>query len=270
MQQYPMTRQRASRGMTLVELLMVMAIFSVVMMAVISLFIPAVKSTAVQTQVTDVQSNLRLAMTRMTQDLLTAGFLTGTAAPIIFEGTVPTAPDYINQDFTIQTRAVGGGFARVVSASSSVLTLSQSAMVDNFPQDCFIRLYEPVSATELEGVVYQVTAKGANTLTISPAAGVTIPDETVVVRIRDNSQPAMQTIRYRLIDNSLVRVVNDSTQLLARNVGNINFRYEYSPSGRVSKVNVTLEGETKALGTDAISSQKTRELQSSVALRNTF
>ncbi len=63
------------RGMTLVELLMVMAILSVVMMAVMSLYIPVVQSTAAQTQVADVQDNLRLALKTMTRDLLTGGFL---------------------------------------------------------------------------------------------------------------------------------------------------------------------------------------------------
>lgn len=272
-----LTGRQTSRGMTLVELLMVMAIFSVVMMAVISLFIPAVKSTAVQTQVTDVQSNLRLALNRMTQDLLTAGFLTGTSAPVFFEGDVnPDDPD----DFTIRTRSVGSGFARVVGSStgvgSTVLTLSQAAMVGNFPPNCKVRLFEPISAKEVVAdSVYEVTTTGTNTLTID--ADVTVPDEAVVIRIKDGAQPAMQTIRYQMLDgdgdgtpDSLVRVVNGETQYLARNLSRVNFAYEYSTSGRVNKVNVTLEGETEALGNDVVTGQKTRELQTSVTLRNTF
>lgn len=269
--------RHATRGMTLVEMLVVMAIFGIVMLAVMSLFIPAVRSTAVQTQVTDVQSNLRLAMDRMTRDLLTAGFLVGNDDPVIFEGTVPTAPDFVNKDFTIQTRSVGSGFARVVGGTSSVLTLSQPAMSQNFPVGSKVRLFESVTAVELEDKVYTIDAQGGSSLTINPSAGVIIPDETVMVRIKDNSQPSLQTIRYRLIDedgdgndDTLVRIVNGNTQFLARNVRNATFGYEFSGSGRVNKINVRLEGRTEAVGNDAIGGQKSRQLQTSVNLRNVF
>lgn len=266
--------RNAARGMTLVEMLVVMAIFGIVMLAVMSLFIPAVRSTAVQTQVTDVQSNLRLALNRLSMDLLTAGFLIGDDDPIIFESGTIDDP----VDFTIQTRAVGSGFARVDSATSTVLTLSQPAMVDNFPDGSKVRIFESVTATEVEGVVYTITqGPGSDELTISPAAGATIPEEAVVVRIKDAAQPALQTIRYQLSDqdgdgnnDTLIRTVNGATQLLARNVSNVNFAYEYSGSGRVNKIDVALTGRTEAVGNDAIGAQKTRTLQTSVTLRNVF
>ena len=66
---------RDKRGMTLVELLLVMAIFSVVTLALMSLYIPTEQSTIAQTQVSDVQDNLRLALKVMTRDILHAGFL---------------------------------------------------------------------------------------------------------------------------------------------------------------------------------------------------
>lgn len=266
--------RNAACGMTLVEMLMVMAIFGIIMLAVMSLFIPAVRSTAVQTQVTDVQSNLRLALNRMSMDLLSAGFLIGDNDPIIFESGTTDDP----VDFTIRTRAVGNGFARVESATATVLTLSQPAMVDNFPNGSQVRIFESVTATEVEGVVYTVTqGPGSDQLTISPAAGVTIPEEAVVVRIKDNTQPSLQAIRYQLSDedgdgvnDTLTRTVNGATQFLARNVSNVNFGYEYSGTGRVNKIDVTLTGQTEAVGSDAVGSQKTRVLQTSVNLRNVF
>ncbi len=66
---------RSRRGMTLVELLLVMAILSVVTLALMSLYIPTYQSTIAQTQVSDVQDNLRLALKVMTRDILHAGFL---------------------------------------------------------------------------------------------------------------------------------------------------------------------------------------------------
>ncbi len=274
MRRFFMKHRHASCGFTLVEMLLVMAIFGIVMLAVMSLFIPAVKSTAVQTQVTDVQSNLRLAMNRVTQDLLTAGFLIGDDDPIIFESGTVDDP----KDFTIQTRAVGSGFARVVGSSSTELTLSQADMVQNFPNGSKVRLFESVTATELEGVIYTATqGPAANQLTINPAAGVPIPEEAVVIRIKDDTQPAMQTIRYRLSDSdgdgtidSLLRIVNGDAQFLARNVSDVDFEYKHAGTGRVHKINVLLTGQTQAVGTDAVSTAKTRELQTSVTLRNVF
>jgi len=283
MRKFLLKPRHASRGMTLVEMLLVMAIFAIVMLAVMSLFIPAVKSTAVQTQVTDVQSNLRLAMNRITQDLLTAGFLIGDDDPIIFE----SGTDKDQEDFTIQTRAVGSGFARIreetdcgttIPVSSTVLPLSMGAMVDNFPVGSKVRLFESVTAVELEGAVYTVASKDSCKLTLDGVGvGVPIPEEAVVIRIKDDTQPAMQTIRYRENDSdgdgntdSLVRIVNGDTQILARNVSDVNFLYEDSASGRIHKVDVVVTGQTEAVGTDAVSSAKTRVLQTSVTLRNVF
>ena len=270
-----LTNRDTSRGITLVEMLMVMAIFSIVMMAVMSLFIPAVKSTSVQTQVTDVQSNLRLAMNRLTQDLLTAGFLTGTTDAIIFESGTEKDP----VDFTIQTVAVGSGFGRVESASDPKLTLTQPSMVNSFPNGSTVRLFEPVSATELvPGVVHTVSNAGVlpGVLEISNFPGGGVPAETIIVRVRDAGQPVLQSIRYRLLDSdgdgtadALVRIVNGATQFLARNISSVNFAYS-TPGGRINRVDITLAGQTDAVGTDAISSAKTKVLRTSVKIRNVF
>lgn len=271
-----MENRHPERGLTLVEVLMVSAILGIVMLAVMSLFIPAVKSTAIQSQVTDVQGNLRLGMNRMTQDLLTAGFLTGTTAPIVFETGIMDDP----VDFTIQTVAVSSGFGRVTSASSPTVTFSQPSMVNSFPNGSIVRLFEPVSATELvPGDVYTVSNADstAGTIDISGFPGGGVPRETVVIRIKDAAQPVLQTIRYQLQDtdadgapDALVRIVNGATQFLARNVADITFGYEHSGSGRVSMVEVSLQGQTGDFGDDAVSEQKTRELKTSVSLRNTF
>ena len=60
-------RKHGSRGMSLVELMLVMAILSVVMLAVMSLYVPAHQSTVAQSQVSDVLGNLRLAAATMTR-----------------------------------------------------------------------------------------------------------------------------------------------------------------------------------------------------------
>jgi len=279
------------RGMTLVEVILVMAILSVVMLAVMSLYIPAQRATVVQTQVTDIQSNLRLAMNRLSQDLLTAGFLV-TGQPIVFESGTTDDP----LDFTIRTRIVGQGFGRVMGVSAGTgaaevtLTMASADMVDNFPVGSLVRLVEPVSTRECDESdvadpakrVYTVVAVGANTLDLDdPNGGLSPGDinpEAVVLRVVSNTQPPVQTIRYRHADtngdgtrDALLRIVNDETQFLGRNVSNVNFTYSYAPTGRVRRVDVFLSGQTKQLvAGDAIASAKTRGLESSVTLRNVF
>jgi prepilin-type N-terminal cleavage/methylation domain-containing protein len=288
-----------SRGMTLVEVIVVMAILSVVMMAVMSLYVPAQRSTVVQTQVTDIQTNLQMAMKRITQDLLTAGFLT-TGDPVVFEnGTDNPA------DFTIRTRLVGGGFGRVASVAASTetdcevqLTLTTADMAGEFPLNSQVRLFEPVSTRECDEDneadpakrvyrVGKVVVSGDSTLvdlddpnTPAELAVGDVSAETVMVRVANAAQPALQTIRYRFVDgngdgtaDALVRIVNGNTQFLARNVSGVNFLYSYtdSSSPKVQRVDITLSEQTKELvANDAIAGAKTRTLQTSVMLRNVF
>ena len=290
--------QQKEKGLTLVELLMVMAIFGVVMLAVMSLFIPAVRSTSTQTQLADVQSNLRLAMDRMTKDLLLAGFLVdpdydagGTldSGPVYWEGDVsPNDTD----DLTIRTRAISDAFARVVGYNSGTLAISDPEMASAFPAGSSVRLFAPMVAMELEGVDdasydendpsyyddYVYTVNGQTTITIdgenytglvlnSPPADV--PTEAVLLKVRDNSQPPMQTIRYRLNNGALERIVNGQTQILARNVDSLSFEYGES-LGAVKRVDITLAGQTTGLSGDVISGPKQRTLQTSVTLRNVY
>lgn len=284
-----LTRNRQScRGMTLVELLLVMAIFGVVMMAVMSLYIPTHQSTVVQTQVADVQGNLRLAMDRITQDLLVAGFLV-TGEPIVFDAAEPDD----DQDFTIRTRLVSSGFGRrhptigAESVASGVrITLSQPEMAGHFSAGSKVRLFNPVAMRETgpaydetdetlaRNHVYTVTDVNATTGTVTIDTGLgpgDIAPETVLVRVRDDSQPPLQTIRYRFNSGALERIVNGETQFLARNLTAVSFAYERNIQNFVRSVTVSLTGETRALKeNDAIAGAKTRELQSTVTLRNVF
>ena len=269
--------------MTLIEVIMVMAILSIVMMAVMSLYIPAVQSTTVQTQVTDVQSNLRLAVDRMTRDLLMAGFLVA-EEPIIFESGTVDDP----VDLTLRTRSLIGGFGRVTSATNtsttSVLTMSSSDMLSYFPDETSVRLFNPVDMSELveydeadaalaQQHVYAVKAGAVGVVTINHGGilnGISPSEfeEALLIRVRDNQQPPLQSIRYRIVDGSLQRTINGTTvQILSRGVNALQFSYDRSTaSGRVNKVGFTLQGQTKEFkGTI-----KTRQLRSSVTLRNVF
>ncbi len=270
-----------SRGMTLVELLVVMVILSVVMMAVMSLYIPVQQSTVTQTQVSDVQSNLRLAANRMTKDLLIAGFLVPDN-PIIFEASASQPPQrtLIIDDFTIRTRAVSNSFARVSSAADASgdirLTVTDSEMVDLFPVGSKVRLFEPMTGDELLATtgtdperVYEVTDTGTGTIDIDNGTVVIKADivpETVVLKVKDSGEPPLQTIRYRLVDGALTREVNGNVQFLARNMDSVLFGYDKTPEGRVRRVDILLTGATDAFK----DGPKSRQVDTSVSLRNVY
>ncbi len=272
------------RGFSLVEMIIVMAMLGVVIMAVMSLFIPAVRSTSVQTQVSDVQANLRLAMNRMTEDLVLAGFLVnpgdvtggGAAGAIFWEGDVSLKD---TDDLTVRTRTIGNSFARVIAYNSGTLGLSDADMASAFPQGTSVRLFEPMTAEEVDGVVYSVDTNTTTAvigtvtypvLTVSPTPP-DVPKETVVLKVKDNAQPPLQTIRYRVNNGALERIVNGSTQILARNVESVLFNYEDSTSGAIKRVDITLTGQPVGLSGGGIeSSAKDRQLQTSVALRNVY
>jgi prepilin-type N-terminal cleavage/methylation domain-containing protein len=287
---------KTCRGFSLVEMIVVMAILSVVMMAVMSLYIPAQRSTSMQTQVTDVQSNLRLALNRLTEDILTAGFLIG-GEPII-NNTATT--------LTIRTRLSGRGFARTKAPAADStaghfdITLSDPGMASFFPKGTKIRLFNPMSnrevfkpgealdsatesayaayeadPTKCAARVYEVVGRSGAILSINTGAinlgKADIDLETVIVRVRDTNQPPVQTIVYQLVGGTLQRVVNGNTQFLARNVSAINFEYTPGLSGYVRRVDLRITGQTGSLpGNDITSAQKTRVLESSATVRNVF
>jgi type II secretory pathway pseudopilin PulG len=297
--------------MTLVELIMVMAILSVVMMVAMSLYIPMHQSTAAQTQVSDVQSNLRLALNTMTRDLLTAGFL-ASRNPIVFPDA---APDFASEtltsigdttntsDFIIRTRAVGDGFGRIITEPApatapsylgNIFTVSVAdlEMDSNFPNGSKVRIFGSMNGNELIASINGTVSSANRVVTVSnadttnstidfdvSAASLTAAEkdelevglvEAVLVRVRDDSQPSLQTIRYRLNNGALERIINGSTQILARNVSAVTFNHNWTPQNRVNRVDIKLTGKTKALKNDASSGEKTREVETSVRLRNIF
>jgi hypothetical protein len=153
-------------------------------------------------------------------------------------------------------------------------------MVAFFPVGSKVRLFEPMTGDELNfgtgsdsDRVYTVTATGTNTIDIDPGTVVTKAEvlaETVILRVRDDSQPPIQMIRYRLVDGALTREVNGNVQYLARNMDSVYFDYVKTPEGRVHQVDILLAGKTKALKNDAISGAKTRQVNTSVSLRNVY
>ena len=284
-------RLQSSRGFTLVEMLVVAAIFAIVVMAVFSLVIPTQQSTVAQTRVADLQQGLRLALNVMTQDLLKAGFLV-LDDPITFEGNPTGTPASDPDDFTIRTRIIGHDFGRVAidtaadanvilgDANAGVVSDVEKEMDKNFPNGCKVRLFEPLSTNELTPVtVYTVTNSNLSDGLIAIGSHPALSAETLIVRLANASTPSMQTIRYRLNAGTLERIINQGTaaeqkQILARDIAGVNFGYEWTPASspprKVRRVDILLRGQTQALKNDAVSGAKERDMQTSVTLRNVF
>ena len=271
--------------------MVVTAIFAVVLMAVFSLVIPTQQSTVAQTRVAELNQGLRLALNVMTQDLLTAGFLV-LNDPITFQGNPTGSPASDPDDFTINTRIIGSDFGRVAidtaadadvvlgDANAGVVSDLEKEMDRNFPNGCKVRLFEPLSTNELTPVtVYTVTNSNLSDGLIDIGSHPLLSAETLIVRLAGDDTPSMQTIRYRLNNGALERIINQGTtaeqrQILARDIAGVNFSYSWTPASspprKVRRVDILLRGQTKALKDDAISGAKERDMQTSVTLRNVF
>ena len=164
-----------NKGFTLVEVIIVMMILSVVMTAVLSLVVPAQRSTTVQSDLSTVQGGMRVALERVTKDFRNAGFLFA-GAPITSGGyPVNTTPsetvtvDASVNPLTINTKAVSGVFGRVAEVPTSTadtFDLVYPAQSRNFPVDSYAAVVEPVNGlllgdNSVPGNVYRVIASNS-------------------------------------------------------------------------------------------------------------
>ncbi|MDX9708471.1 MAG: prepilin-type N-terminal cleavage/methylation domain-containing protein [Trichloromonas sp.] len=264
---------KSNKGMTLVEVLVVAVILSVVVMAVMSLYIPTVQNTAIQTEVSDVQSNLRLAIDRMTDDLLSAGFLVKKLA---------TNQDAIEVDatgFTIFTALVGSSFGRTtVNASGDTIKLTNKEMVNNFKEGSALRLINPINPQKtVSEEVYLVKNLNINnqTLTLDKQINPSLGSENIVIVGATQGTDIIHEIRYQIEDGSLTRTVDGKKQFLARGIENFTFdkvdeTFFFGGEEIIlsSRMDITLTGQTEERIINNTPKTITRTLQTSVTLRN--
>jgi prepilin-type N-terminal cleavage/methylation domain-containing protein len=273
-------RFRSDRGMTLVELIVVMAIFGVVVSAVYSLLIPVQQSTVAQTRVVDVQDNLRLVLDRMTKDLRMAGLLIN-GQPL--RGDAVNTPPAATS-FTIRTRSVQGVCARVaeIVANPGNYQVFPAEMAGAFVSGGPVRIYDALNPANSASGTVTINQGGTpgdyadDTLSFSFAPPDIDNPVFILVRLNSATDPDEQTITYRHepADRSLRRVLNEGvagqehSQILATGISAVNFTYEFGDYGYYRQVNIMLEGKTRALKDDALSGEKTRRLNTSVTIRN--
>lgn len=273
-------RLGSDRGMTLVELLLVMAIFGVVVAAMYSLLIPVQQSTVAQTRVVDVQDNMRLALDRMSKDLRMAGLLIN-GQPL--RGDAANTPPAATS-FTIRTRSVQGVCARVaeITANPGNYTISPPEMAGEFVSGGPVRVYDALNPNNSASGTVTINQSGTpadysdDTLSFSFAPPDVDNPVFILVKLGSATDPDEQTITYRhnAAERALRRILNEGvagkeqSQILATGISAVNFAYEFGDYGYYRQVNIMLEGKTQALKDDALSGEKTRRLNTSVTLRN--
>jgi prepilin-type N-terminal cleavage/methylation domain-containing protein len=292
-----------THGFTLVEMIVVMAIMSVVVMAVMSLFIPAQRATVVQTQLADVQSNLRLSIERITKDIRNAGFLVPSNTAI----TGYNAATLDSSSLVITSRsAVSGRFGSLTDyaggSGADEYTLLYEDQVRFFRPGDFVAFLHPLSGNVLGGAYFKVSATDIpnKTVTIKTSGGSDLsatqkeavnatfnepnnllllaPDPSVLPASytqTDLNNNMIRTITYALENGTLTRVVSpplepggNTKQYLARNISDLRFLVEEDADGDVFKVTIEVEGETGQVSSDAVGSAKSKRYRTVVSLRN--
>lgn len=294
-------KTKLTDGFTLVEIIVVMAIMSIVMMAATSLLIPFKRSSVVQTQLGDVQNNLRLSIDRITKDLRNAGFLIiGNAV----SGYNATTLD--SSSLVINTRsAVSGHFGSITDVVGDDYTLLHDDQVNFFGAGDSVAIVHPLTGDVRGGDYFEVCATnvpskkvtiksvctGSGTsLTsaqkdaVKSAAGepnyllLLAPDPSVLpspVTQAALNASIIRTITYALEGDALTREVAPALvpggitkQFLARNITDLRFLVNEDSDGDPFMVTIEIEGETGKAGNDAVGSAKTRRHRSVVSLRN--
>jgi len=291
------------RGFTVVEIIVVIAIFGILMTAVYSLYLTHQRSAFTQEDIIEVQQNLRSAMDTITRDLRMAGIL-------VPQGTNPLASGSPTS-LQINTASAGGHFARVtqdvvttgldnffstnVDSPESVDGLVGTGVVN-------VRLIRPidksnpVGATSTYLILKSTTRSGPSVEVQKPGvgnfpAGISINKGDVIAMTGPPVPPTtappagFDSIVYSLTACSdsptlscLARTVNQATpEIIASNIKSINFSYLYDDGSEdsifptdpttIRGVRVTITGETAA--TALLSGgPKTRQMTSIIKLRN--
>lgn len=287
---------RNQRGVTLIEMMIVLAVMGFVMAAVYSFYISQTRASVAQEDIVEVQQNLRAAMDMITHDIQKAGFLVPT-------GTTPLTSATAT-GLTINTLSATGIIARLESVSSTNFTIESPDAVDRYDNGDIVKVIRPVSKTDPEATAFTVAGKSRSGSATSPSldltrndGGTITPSDFMKGDVIARASAAVgspDTIAYSLLDGNasstdscpaamycVQRVTTGgSAQMVATSIaaGGLQFSYILDDSSetaapgdltQIRAVRVTLTGvTTKGVLVRDFGGAKTRVMTSIVSIRN--
>ncbi|VAV83914.1 hypothetical protein MNBD_DELTA01-1575 [hydrothermal vent metagenome] len=170
---------RSERGFSLLELLVVMAIFLMVIVAVYALYNTQLKTTHIEEDVIEVQQNLRVAVDILSRDVAMAGIAVSSGTNPVSSVSNNTGLD--GADLVTFNNASAEGIFTIVDATLSVsvvggtpivFTVGSSTEADMFSVGDAVRIVNPSEKSQPAATVFTVAAKNTATpsLTLTPAA----------------------------------------------------------------------------------------------------
>ena len=294
-----------SRGFSLIELMIVVAMLSLVMGAVYSLYTTHQRSAYTQDEVVEVQQNLRIAMESLGRDIRMAGFMVPINSATVPDrtairsaGSSTIVLNTASESGTVAVMDLPGSPAQQTGLTAPFQVDSLDAL-DGFTVGNYVRIVDPQtsdgpkSGTAPTNTIYQVAVKGTGatpattTMTLNYVSG-DLADATVflkgdvIAKIVAPTAPNPNTVRYYLENNQLKRKTNENvvgvtdTQVVATNISALTFGYLLDNNTETSvpadlsairAVRVTITGQTSA--TASLSGgAKTRSITSVLKIRN--
>lgn len=213
---------KGEKGVSIIELLIVLAISGILTGALYQTFIGLQKTCEIQEQVVDVRQNVRCAIDRMTREIRMAGY-----GGNILEtfGSVNTYPNFINpsngadQDFITIVMAEGVARLGQNAASGSnqlILSGSNSGEIFNTDKKKYLCL------------------NGQNNYLVQSVSGNTVTLATPLLEdhLNNESVSLVKAITYRILPNTTNLVRDENTgeggQVLGDGVEDLQLKYTLS------------------------------------------
>lgn len=290
-----------NRGYSLAELLVSVAIFGIISVAILDLYVNVVRSTTSSEEIVEVQQGMRLALERIARDIQMSGFLVSSGIPVT---------NAANDTITLATASAFNTFARIETpitftvangTDPQTITVGNSAMAQNFSEGNYVRIVSP--ATAAQSNVFKVVGVNTSSLRMellaAPTSNLVFANADVIVQVPSPADDPTfpNAVTYELVDDPvsttpdmkvLCRVwrsglpaltaanYDSSERVLATKITDLRFEYLMNDgtietavvSSRLNKivgVRITLTGLAEEMKTRET---KTRELQTTVKIRN--
>lgn len=277
-----MSTKSAQKGMSLVEILVVMVIMGLVTTAVMTLYIDTQSQSTTSEEVADLQQNVRIALNEMVMDLRMAGLLIPSDTTAI--ANAPAAPatgDRLIFRTAAASRRVGrigdtpGYSVSTSTTSSTAITMANAAMARSFSAGDRVRIFVPADAGQRVDEIFEVESVAGSAVTIKQvSAAATYFSGEAMVHV-DPASPVPRQVAYFVENNQLRRAVDGGTPLvIADGITALQLTYLLEDGtslatvpadqlDEITTIRIALVGQTDTPG-----GGKTRDLSTEVKIRN--